>query len=117
MTPAPRFGKEALAFLARLKRNNRREWFNARKDEYHAVVRQPMFAIIERLAVDMRTIAPELHVSPKSIYRIYRDVRFSENKQPYKTHIAASFWHRELGKGAGAGMYFHVAADGVWIGG
>src|SRR3954465_13863291 len=117
MTPAPRFGKEALAFLARLKRNNRREWFNARKDEYEAVVRQPMFAIIERLAVDMRTLAPELHVSPKSIYRIYRDVRFSENKQPYKTHIAASFWHRELGKGGGAGMYFHVEPDGVWIGG
>jgi len=117
MAPAPRFGKEALAFLTRLKRNNRREWFNARKDEYEAVVRQPMFAIVERLAVDMRRIAPELHVSPKSIYRIYRDVRFSENKQPYKTHIAASFWHRELGKGGGAGMYFHVAPDGVWIGG
>jgi uncharacterized protein (TIGR02453 family) len=117
MAAAPRFGKEALAFLTRLKRNNRREWFNARKDEYETVVRRPMLAIVERLAADMRRIAPELHVSPKSIYRIYRDVRFSENKQPYKTHIAASFWHRDLGKGGGAGMYFHVAPDGVWIGG
>jgi uncharacterized protein (TIGR02453 family) len=117
MAAAPRFGKEALAFLTRLKRNNRREWFNARKDEYETVVRRPMLAIVERLAADMRRIAPELHVSPKSIYRIYRDVRFSENKQPYKTHIAASFWPRDLGKGGGAGMYFHVAPDGVWIGG
>src|SRR5262249_12675674 len=74
-------------------------------------------AIIDQLAVDMRRIAPELLVGPKSMYRIYRDVRFSENKQPYKTHVAASFWHRELGKGGGAGMYFHVAPDGVWIGG
>ena len=117
MKAAPRFGKDTLAFLSRLKRNNRREWFNARKDEYEAVIRQPMLAILERLAGDMRAIAPELQVSPKSMYRIYRDVRFSENKQPYKTHVAASFWHRELGKGGGAGMYFHISPDGVWIGG
>ena len=117
MTPAPRFSKETLSFLTRLKRNNRREWFNARKDEYDAVVRQPMLAILDRLAIDMRSVAPELLVSPKSMYRIYRDVRFSENKQPYKTNVAASFWHRSLGKGGGAGMYFHISPDGVWIGG
>ena len=117
MTTAPRFSTETLAFLTRLKRNNRREWFNPRKDEYEAVVRRPMLEILDRLAVDMRGIAPELLVGPKSMYRIYRDVRFSENKQPYKTHVAASFWHRGLGKGGGAGMYFHLAPDGVWIGG
>ena len=117
MKAAPRFSKDTLSFLGRLKRNNRREWFNARKDEYDAVVRQPMLAILEQLAVDMRRIAPELMVSPKSMYRIYRDIRFSENKQPYKTHVAASFWHRELGKGGGAGMYFHVEPGGVWVGG
>jgi len=114
---APRFSKDTLSFLTRLKRNNRREWFNARKEEYEAVIRQPMLTILERLAADMRAIAPELQVGPKSMYRIYRDVRFSENKQPYKTHVAASFWHRELGKGGGAGMYFHISPDGVWIGG
>jgi len=117
VTPAPRFSRDTLSFLRRLKRNNRREWFNARKDEYEAAVRRPMLMILERLAVDMRNVAPELHVSPKSMYRIYRDIRFSENKQPYKTHVAASFWHRELGKGTGAGMYFHIEPDGVWIGG
>jgi uncharacterized protein (TIGR02453 family) len=114
---APRFSKNTLSFLGRLKRNNGREWFNAHKDEYDAVVRQPMLAILEQLAVDMHRIAPELLVSPKSMYRIYRDVRFSENKQPYKTHVAASFWHRKLGKGGGAGMYFHVEPSGVWVGG
>ena len=113
----PRFSKNTLSFLGRLKRNNRREWFNPRKDEYDAVVRQPMLAILEQLAVDMRAVAPDLVVSPKSMYRIYRDVRFSENKQPYKTHVAASFWNRTLGKGGGAGMYFHVEPDGVWVGG
>jgi uncharacterized protein (TIGR02453 family) len=117
VTSAPRFSKNTLSFLTRLKRNNRREWFNARKDEYDAVVRQPMLAVLDRLAIDMRSVAPELHVSPKSMYRIYRDIRFSENKQPYKTHVAASFWHRTLGKGGGAGMYFHISPDGVWVGG
>jgi uncharacterized protein (TIGR02453 family) len=113
----PRFSRDTLSFLKRLKRNNRREWFNPRKHEYEAYVRDPMFAVLERLAVDMRAIAPELLVGPKSMYRIYRDVRFSENKQPYKTHVAASFWHRDLGKGGGAGMYFHISPDGVWVGG
>ncbi len=117
MKPSPRFGKDALGFLTRLKRNNRREWFTARKDEYERTVRQPMIAIVEQLAVDMRGIAPELLVGPKCIYRIYRDVRFSEDKRPYKTNVAASFWHRDLGKGGGAGMYFHVEPEGVWIGG
>jgi len=113
----PRFSKNTLSFLGRLKRNNRREWFNPRKGEYEEYVRTPMLAIIDRLASDMRGIAPELLVGPKSMYRIYRDVRFSENKQPYKTHVAASFWNRTLGKGGGAGMYFHIEPDGVWVGG
>jgi uncharacterized protein (TIGR02453 family) len=117
-TASPRFSPATLSFLKRLKRNNRREWFNARRDEYEAAVRQPMIAVVDQLAVDMRAIAPELLVSPKqSIYRIYRDTRFSENKQPYKTHVAASFWPRELRKGVGAGMYFHVSPEGVWVGG
>jgi uncharacterized protein (TIGR02453 family) len=115
---APRFSADTISFLTRLKRNNRREWFNARRDEYEAAVRQPMIAIVERLADDMRAIAPELLVSPKqSIYRIYRDTRFSADKKPYKTHAAASFWHRDLAKGVGAGLYFHVAPEGVWVGG
>jgi uncharacterized protein (TIGR02453 family) len=114
----PRFSPATLSFLKRLKRNNRREWFNARRDEYEAVVRKPMVAVVERLAVDMRAIAPELLVSPKhSIYRIYRDTRFSDNKAPYKTHVAASFWHRELAKGVGAGLYFHISPEGLWVGG
>ena len=117
MTPAPRFSKATLSFLTRLKRNNRREWFNAHRDGYEQHIREPMIAILDRLAVDMRSIAPELLVGPKSMYRIYRDVRFSENKQPYKTNVAASFRPRDLPKGEGAGMYFHIALDGVWVGG
>ena len=112
------FPAETLRFLRALKRNNRREWFNAHRDDYEAYVRQPMTAIVERLAVDLRAFAPELVASPKvSIYRIYRDTRFSDNKTPYKTHIAAVFPTRGLAKHEGAGTYFHVSPDEVWIGG
>jgi uncharacterized protein (TIGR02453 family) len=115
---APRFTAGTLSFLRRLKRNNRREWFNARRDEYERVVRQPMIAIIERLAIDLRSFAPELVASPKaSMYRIHRDTRFSDNKTPYKTHVAAVFPCRGLPKHEGAGLYFHVSPDGVWVGG
>src|SRR5262249_52441776 len=62
--------------------------------------------------------APELVASPKtSMYRIYRDTRFSENKAPYKTHVAAVFPTRGLPKHEGAGLYFHISPDEVWIGG
>ena len=114
----PRFDAETLRFLRALKRNNRREWFNAHRDDYERHVRAPMTAIVERLAADFRAFAPELVASPKiSMYRIYRDTRFSENKAPYKTHIAAVFPTRGLAKHEGAGLYFHVSHDDVWIGG
>jgi uncharacterized protein (TIGR02453 family) len=116
--PAPRFSAETLRFLRALKRHNKREWFNVHRDEYEQFVRQPMTAVVERLAVDFRAFAPELVASPKvSMYRIYRDTRFSENKTPYKTHIAAVFPTRGLLKHQGAGVYFHISPDEVWVGG
>jgi uncharacterized protein (TIGR02453 family) len=116
--PAPRFTPETLTFLRGLKRNNRREWFTARREVYETQVREPMTRIVERLADDFRAFAPELVASPKiSMYRIYRDTRFSENKAPYKTHVAAVFPTRGLAKHEGAGLYFHVSSEEVWVGG
>ena len=116
--PAPRFTDDTLDFLRALKRNNDRDWFRARKAEYERVVRQPMIEFIERMALDLPHFAPDLVASPKvSLYRVYRDTRFSRDKSPLKTHIAAIFPHRELSKHGGAGLYFHVAPDQVFIGG
>ena len=109
---------EALKFLKALKRNNRREWFRPRKEQYETLLRAPMAALVERLATDFRGFAPDLVASPKtSLYRIYRDTRFSDNKAPYKTHVAAVFPSRGLPKHQGAGLYFHVSPEEVWIGG
>jgi uncharacterized protein (TIGR02453 family) len=114
----PRFNPKAIAFLRALKRHNDRDWFKARKDQYERLLRGPMIEIIERLAVDFRSFAPDLVADPKkSLFRIYRDTRFSEDKSPLKTHVAAVFPSRRLPKLGGAGLYFHVAPDGVWAGG
>jgi uncharacterized protein (TIGR02453 family) len=115
---APRFTTESLRFLRALARNNRRDWFGAHRDDYEAYVRAPMAEIVSRLAGDFRAFGPEFVADPKtSMYRIYRDVRFSENKAPYKTHVAASFPARGLPRHEGAGLYFHVSPQDVWIGG
>ena len=117
-TPAPRFTPRSLSFLRALKRNNDRDWFRARRDEYEEHVRGPLLAIIERLAVDFRAFAPDMVADPKiSTYRIYRDTRFSADKSPLKTHVAGVFPDRRLGKGEGAVLYFHIGPDGVRMGG
>ena len=112
------FTSKAVSFLRSLKRNNDREWFRARKDQYETYVREPMIEVVERLADDFRKVAPELIASPKhSLFRIYRDTRFSSNKKPLKTHAAAVFRPKDLPKPQGAGLYFEIAPGWVWIGG
>jgi uncharacterized protein (TIGR02453 family) len=114
----PHFTPRTLAFLRALKHHNDREWFRERKDEYEQHVRAPMLVVIEQLAIDFQSFAPELVADPRrSLYRIYRDTRFSEDKSPLKTHIAAVFPPRDAQKHASAGLYLEVAADSVWVGG
>ncbi len=114
---APRFTPKSLSFLRSLKRHNDREWFRERKDQYEEHLKAPMLAVIAQLAVDFQEFAPELVASPKCIYRIYRDTRFSEDKTPLKTNIAASFPWRGLHRHQGAGLYMEVAPGWVWVGG
>jgi len=112
------FTPKTLAFLRALKRNNDRAWFHAHRADYEAHVRGPMVAIVEQLAVDLRAFAPELVADPKlSLFRPWRDTRFSHDKAPLKTNVAAVFPNRTLGRMNGAGLYFEVAPAYVWIGG
>lgn len=116
-TPTP-FTAKTLAFLRALKRNNDREWFRARKGEYEQHVRGPMVLLLEQLAQDFKSFAPDMVADPRvSLYRIYRDTRFSDDKTPLKTHVAAHFPSRKFPKGEGAGLYLEIAPKWVWIGG
>jgi uncharacterized protein (TIGR02453 family) len=120
----PLFTPASFSFLSRLAKNNRREWFEAHRDEYQLHLRQPLRALVEEMDVRLARLAPEIVGHPKhSVFRIFRDVRFSRDKSPYKTHAAAWFYHRDAGKGVGqealggAGFYFHFAPSGSFAGG
>lgn len=116
--PASPFTRKTLAFLRALKRNNDREWFRARKADYEQHVRGPMVAVLGQLARDLPAFAPDLVCDPRvCLFRIYRDTRFSADKRPLKTNVAAHFPSRQFAKGEGAGLYFEVAPEWVWIGG
>src|SRR5579883_2103429 len=86
------FPKEGLQFLRSLKRNNKREWFQDHRGIYEQYVKQHMSVLIEALAAEFQNFAPEMIANQKvSAYRIHRDTRFSKDKSPYKTHVAAVF--------------------------
>src|SRR5215467_8207012 len=112
------FPKEGLQFLRNLKRNNNREWFLDHKTIYEQYVKQPISDLIEALGSEFHRFAPEMVSTLKvSAYRIHRDTRFSKDKSPYKTHVAAVFPHSRLGKHEGAGFYLHIAPTELLIGG
>ena len=112
------FSPEAMAFLRGLARHNKREWFQPRKAVYEEQVKLPMRELVEALNGAMTSFAPEYSTDPdKAIYRIYRDTRFSTDKTPYKTHIAASFHRRGTGPHKYGGYYVHVSHKEVAVGG
>ena len=117
------FSADLFRFLGRLKRNNNREWFQAHKNEYERCAREPAIRFIVDFAQHLSMISSELVADPRStrgsLFRIYRDTRFSNDKRPYKTHLAMRFSHR--GKDVHSpGFYLHLesggcfAASGLW---
>jgi len=107
---------EGLTFLRNLTRHNDREWFTPRKAVFEAELKEPMLAIIRKVTDAMVDFAPAfVRPAEKSLFRIYRDTRFSNNKLPYKTHVAAWWSHQGMEKTSGAGYYFQVDAKEVII--
>ena len=125
---SPLFRPEAFAFLRGLRKKNKKEWFEAHRPNYEREILAPLRAVAEELDVRFANLAPEFEANPKrSLFRIYRDVRFSKDKSPYKTHAALWVYHRAPGRGVGkeidggAGFYFHIEpgasliAGGIWM--
>ncbi len=118
------FERGLFRFLRELRRHNDRSWFMARRSDYERLARAPMHAFVEDVDARLALIIPELVGEPKrSMFRIYRDVRFSKDKSPYKTHVACWFYHADAGRGVGseahggAGLYFHVEPGRSMVGG
>ena len=120
-TAFPGFHPEMFRFFAALKRNNRREWFQARKHLYEQHVKAPMQELVAALNSELVRFAPEYVTEPKkAIFRIYRDTRFSHDKTPYKTNQGAAFSRHGPGHLQTGGFYFSVSnheveiAGGIW---
>ena len=115
------FPKDFFAFFRELKAHNERPWFEANKQRFRDSVQAPMSAFIAEMAPRLRKVSKNFVADPKpnggSMFRIYRDVRFSKDKRPYKEHAACHFRHA-AGKDVHApGFYMHFGAGEVYFGG
>lgn len=119
------FRPAAMTFLRRLARNNNRAWFENHRPDYEQHVRLPLRSLVEEMDVRFARIAPEITGDPRrSVFRIHRDVRFSRDKSPYKTHASCWFYHRDAGRQVGqeadagsAGFYFQFSPTESFLGG
>ena len=111
------FRPDAIQFLADLAANNERAWFQPRKGDYERLLKEPLEALCVALAERFISTGLPLSADPsRSPFRIYRDVRFSKDKSPYKTNIGAAF--RWTGEGEGdPGGYFHLEPGEAFVGG
>ncbi len=118
------FKPELFEFLKELADNNRREWFQANKERYQQLIQQPMLGFISAFSEPLAGISRAIVAKPRptggSMLRVYRDVRFSKDKRPYKTNVGAFFRHRQGRDIHAPGFYLHLepgevfAAAGVW---
>ena len=128
MSAFTHFRPAALTFLRGLKKHNDKSWFIEHRPTYDHEVLGPLKLMAEELDVRFAKLAPEFVAPAKhALFRIHRDVRFSKDKSPYKTHAALWVFHRDAGRGVGrdahggAGFYFHLepgasmVAGGFWM--
>lgn len=113
---APHFGAETLRFLSDLAKNNNRSWFADNKERYETVVKDPALRLIADFAPELKKISAHFKATPRSLYRIYRDTRFSKEKIPYKTHLGIHFRHDRARDAHAPGYYLHIEPGTVFAG-
>ena len=121
MDSFPGFPRELFTFLDQLAANNNRAWFNDNKQRYRDVVVEPVCDFIEAMEPRLHAVSEHFVADPRthggSMFRIYRDTRFSKDKRPYKENVGCQFRH-EAGKDAHApGFYVHLGRDEIFFGG
>src|SRR2546430_10938523 len=104
------FSTATLTFLRGLKRHNDGAWFEDHRAVYEADVKQPMRELIEEMDVRLTRFAPEIIGEPKrSMFRLYRDIRFSPAQSPYKTHASCWLYHRDASPAVGRKAHAEAA--------
>ena len=113
------FSKETVAFLRNLKKNNNKEWFDKNKNIYSNNLMAEAAAFVTSMGNKLKGISPNIVADPrrdKSIFRLNKDIRFSKDKSPYKTHVGIYFWEGEGKKLENPGFYFHFDSKNVLFG-
>ena len=115
------FSSSFFDYFIELADNNERSWFNANKERYREEVVAPIILLITSMAPRLEKISKQFVADPRpnggSLFRIYRDVRFSRDKRPYKEHAACQFRHNAGRDAHAPGFYIHLAPDEVIFGG
>lgn len=110
------FSDETFRFLEELKENNDREWFAENKGRYELRAKAPALHVIADFGPLLHELSPHFRATPRSLFRIHRDVRFSNDKSPYKTHLGLHFRHERSKDAHAPGFYFHVEPGEVFLG-
>jgi uncharacterized protein (TIGR02453 family) len=120
----PGFSADALRFLSDLAEHNDRAWFQPRKADYERLLKEPMEGLVAALGERLASRGIPIEADPRhSVFRIYRDIRFSKDKSPYKTHVSASLPWVEPGDRGDApgpghgGAYVHLEPGHSYVGG
>ncbi len=115
----PGFPKETVRYLAGIRDHNKKEWFDAHRDDYEGAFLAPAVAFAEALAPRLRKIEPEVQVEPRvngSLMRINRDIRFSKDKSPYKDHLDLWFWTGDRKGWDSSGFFFRLTPKTLLLG-
>ncbi len=112
------FPQASLDFLARIRRNNTKEWFEAHREEYDKLILTPSRSCVVELGEHLQALVPTINATPKvngSLFRIYRDLRFSKDKTPIKSRIGLIFWQGRGRRMQSSAFYLHFSPDELFV--
>ncbi len=112
------FPKESITFLNSIRQNNTKEWFEAHRDEYDKLIKEPSAAFVVEMGEHLQALVPTIKAKPKvngSLFKIYRDIRFSKNKIPIKSRIGVIFWQGVGKRMQSSSFYMHFSPDEIFF--
>lgn len=112
------FSRECVRFYTDLAANNNREWFAEHKTDFNTYVMAPARDFVFEMGIALKELSPGIVADPrpdKSIFRYYRDTRFSKDKSPFKTHLGIFFWEGNRPKMECPGFYFHLEPPNLFL--
>ena len=112
------FPKDSISFLQEIRENNTKEWFETNRDRYETLIKEPSAAFVVEMGEHLQALVPTIRAKPKvngSLFRIYRDIRFSKDKTPIKSRIGVIFWQGAGKRMQSSSFYMHFSPDEIFF--